>query len=169
MAGNPRVTLTVVRFVPGKELLESVADDDPETLSAMFENEKEKLLDDDYINEFRFRTMHNQSITYMEKPVNGGDQIVSTITSAHNDYDLYIVGRGYDRQSPLTTGLSDWIEFPEIGLIGDTLVSVDSLMSASVLVMQQSTPVAALIDTSVSQNSISSASNKGLFSDQRNA
>ncbi|KAL4366927.1 hypothetical protein GQ457_05G000060 [Hibiscus cannabinus] len=165
MAGNPRVTLTVVRFVPGKELLESVADDDPEVLSAMFEKEKEKLLDDDYINEFRFRTMHNQSITYMEKPVNGGDQIVSTITSAHNDYDLYIVGRGYDRQSPLTTGLSDWIEFPEIGLIGDTLVSVDSLMSASVLVMQQSTPVAALIDTSVSQNSISSASN----SDQRNA
>ncbi|GMJ16151.1 cation/H+ exchanger 23 [Hibiscus trionum] len=169
MAGNPRVTLTVVRFVPGKDLLESAADEDdtdPEVFSAMFEKEKEKLLDDDYINEFRFRTMHNQSITYMEKPVNGGDQIVSTITSAHNDYDLYIVGRGYDRQSPLTSGLSDWSEYPEIGLIGDTLISVDSLMSASVLVMQQSTPVATLINPCVSQKGITSADTKALSSDQ---
>ncbi|KAE8715128.1 Cation proton exchanger [Hibiscus syriacus] len=160
MGSNPRLTLTVVRFVPGKDLLESVADDDDADLdvfSAMFEKEKEKLLDDDYINEFRFRTMHNESITYMEKPVNSGDQIVSTITSAHNDYDLYIVGRGYGRQSPLTSGLSDWSEFPEIGLIGDTLISVDSLTSASVLVMQQSPPVAA-----VSQKGNTSGSNKGL-------
>ncbi|XP_039051696.1 cation/H(+) antiporter 15-like [Hibiscus syriacus] len=168
MGANPRVTLTVVRFVPGKDLLESVADDDDADLdvfSAMFEKEKEKLLDDDYINEFRFRTMHNQFITYMEKPVNSGDQIVSTITSAHNDYDLYIVGRGYDRQSPMTSGLADWSEFPELGLIGDTLISVDSLMSASVLVMQQSPPVAALANPRVSQKGNTSGSNKGFSSD----
>lgn len=169
MAGNPGVALTVLRFVPGKGMLETVVDDaeaeakfddNPEALSAMFEKDKKKMLDDDYINEFRFRTMHDQSIAYMEKPVNSADQLVSTIKSAYNDFDLYIVGRGYDTKSPLTSGLCDWNEFPEIGLIGDTLISVDSLTSASVLVMQQSAPKAPPRPPVVSKNNISCVSKK---------
>lgn len=147
MAGNPGVTLTVVRFVPGNDLLEweeSVKRDDDDAdsgvFSAMFEKEKEKLLDYDYINEFRFRTMHDKSIAYMEKPVNSGDQIVSSIRSAYNDFDLYIVGRGYGMQSPLTSGLSEWSDSPELGVLGETLASVNFLSSASVLIMQQSAP-----------------------------
>ncbi|XP_022759443.1 cation/H(+) antiporter 15-like [Durio zibethinus] len=164
MASNPGLMLTVVRFIPGKDLLEleesSVADDDDgdsEVFSAMFEKEKEILLDDDYINEFRFRTMNDHSIAYMEKPVNSGDQIVSTIRSSYNDYDLYIVGRGYGMQSPLTLGLSEWSDCPELGAIGETLVSLDFLSSASVLVMQQSAPT-----PSVSKN-MSSTSKKGVI------
>ncbi|XWS32481.1 hypothetical protein CRYUN_Cryun23aG0162300 [Craigia yunnanensis] len=163
MAGNSGLILTVVRFIPGKELVEleesAVEDDDgadSEVFSATFEKEKEKLLDDDYINEFRFRTMHDQSIAYMEKQVNSGDQIVSTIRSTYNDFDLYIVGRGYGMQSPLTLGLSEWSDCPELGVIGETLVSVDFLSSASVLVMQQSAPT-----SSVSKKN--SASKKGVF------
>ncbi|MBA0834206.1 hypothetical protein Goarm_006579 [Gossypium armourianum] len=180
MAGNPGVALTVVRFVPGKDMLETVVDDaeaeveaeaeanfndDPEAFSTMFEKDKKKMLDDDYINEFRFRTMHDQSIAYMEKPVNSGDELVSTIKSAYNDFDLYIVGRGYDTKSPLTSGLCDWNEFPEIGLIGDTLISVDSLTSASVLVMQQSAPKATPRPPLVSKNNISCVSKKTVSMD----
>ncbi|XVE76777.1 hypothetical protein DITRI_Ditri13aG0008000 [Diplodiscus trichospermus] len=149
MASNPGVTLSVVRFIPGKHLLQLEesplrddhdADSDFRSFSTVFKKEKEKLLDDDYINEFRFRTMHNKSITYMEKPVNSGDQIVSSIRLAYNDFDLYIVGRAYGMQSPLTLGLSEWSDCPELGVIGETLVAVDFLPSASVLVMQQSAP-----------------------------
>ncbi|XVF22914.1 hypothetical protein REPUB_Repub12eG0211900 [Reevesia pubescens] len=148
MASNPGVILTVVRFIPGKDLQDQLEDskigddDDADSgvFSAMFEKEKEILLDDDYLNEFRFRTMNDKSIAYMEKPVNSGDEIVSTIRSAYYDFDLYIVGRGYGMQSPLTLGLSEWSDCPELGVIGETLVAVDFLPSASVLVMQQSAP-----------------------------
>ncbi|XVF73575.1 hypothetical protein PTKIN_Ptkin12aG0213000 [Pterospermum kingtungense] len=172
MAGHPGVVVTVLRFVPGKELLKleeralGNADahddndddnDDSEVFSTMFEKEKEKLLDDDYINEFRFRTMHDHSFNYIEKPVNSGDQIVLIIRSAYNDFDLYIVGRGYGMQSPLTYGLSEWNDCPELGVVGETLASADFLTSSgSVLVMQQSAPTPA----NVSKKNMSSNSKK---------
>ncbi|KAK8509534.1 hypothetical protein V6N12_001624 [Hibiscus sabdariffa] len=141
MAGNPSLILTLVRFVPGKEVSELVEnDDEPEIFIDRFERERQKHLDDDYINEFRFRTMHDQSITYIEKQVNSGDQIVSAISSAYNDFDLYVVGRGHGRKSPLTEGLSNWSEFPELGPLGETLVSMDLESPASVLIVQQSCP-----------------------------
>ncbi|XWS45768.1 hypothetical protein CRYUN_Cryun14cG0007600 [Craigia yunnanensis] len=162
MAGTPRLILTVVRFVPGKnvsELSEDVEEDDESgILTAMFEREKQKQLDDDYINEFRFRTMHDQSIAYIEKQVNGGDQILSTIISVYNDFDLYVVGRGHGRKSPLTSGLSNWSDFPELGSLGETLVSTDLESRASVLVVQQSAPL-----PTGSKQIRSSAPSKGIF------
>ncbi|KAL4309643.1 hypothetical protein GQ457_01G015350 [Hibiscus cannabinus] len=141
MAGSPNLMLTLVRFVPGKEVSELVEnDDEQEIFPDRFERERQKQLDNDYINVFRFRTMHDQSITYIEKQVNSGDQIVSAISSAYNDFDLYVVGRGHDRTSPLTSGLSNWSEFPELGPLGETLVLMDLESPASVLIVQQSCP-----------------------------
>ncbi|GMI98498.1 cation/hydrogen exchanger 15, CATION/H+ EXCHANGER 15 [Hibiscus trionum] len=144
MAGNPNLMLTLVRFVPGKEVSDELVENDdidnPEVFSDKLERERQKQLDDDYINEFRFRTMHNQSISFIEKQVNSGDQIVSAISSAYNDFDLYVVGRGHGITSPLTAGLSSWSEFPELGALGETLVSMDLESSASVLIVQQSYP-----------------------------
>ncbi|XVF22913.1 hypothetical protein REPUB_Repub12eG0211800 [Reevesia pubescens] len=146
MAGTPRLILTVVRFLPGKDvsdLTEDVEEDDEwgNIFTAMFEREKQKQLDDDYLNEFRFRTMHDQSIAYIEKQVNGGDQIVSTINSVYNDFDLYVVGRRHGNSCPLTSGLSNWSDSPELGPLGETLVSTDFDSPASVLVVQQSAPL----------------------------
>ncbi|KAK8663084.1 hypothetical protein V6N13_024965 [Hibiscus sabdariffa] len=101
------------------------SDDEQEIFPDRFERERQKQLDDDYINVFRSRTMHDQSITYIEKQVSSGDQIVSALSSAYNDFDLYVVGRGHDRTSPLTSGLSNWSEFPELGPLGETLVLMD--------------------------------------------
>ncbi|KAE8722415.1 Cation proton exchanger [Hibiscus syriacus] len=141
MAGNPRLMFTLVRFVPGKQVSELVENDNaPYIFTDRFERERQKQLDDDYINEFRFRTMHDQSITYIEKQVNSGDQIVSAISDAYNDFDLYVVGRGHGRTFPLTEGLANWSEFPELGPLGETLVSMDLESPASVLIVQQSCP-----------------------------
>lgn len=51
--------------------------------------------------------------------------------------DLFIVGRGQGTMSPLTDGLTDWSECPELGAIGDLLASSDFETTASVLVMHQ--------------------------------
>ncbi|OMO69673.1 Cation/H+ exchanger [Corchorus capsularis] len=166
MACAPGVFLSVLRFVPEKDAMdmnngdEDLGDDhdDSEIFSAMFEKEKQLLLDDDYINEFRFRTMNDESITYVEKKVRSGDQIISIIRSSYNDFNLYIVGRGHGMQSPLTEGLSDWNDCPELGLLGETLGSAEFLSAASVLVMQQSAPT-----HNVSKKNINSGTNKGAF------
>ncbi|GAV88852.1 Na_H_Exchanger domain-containing protein, partial [Cephalotus follicularis] len=126
-AGNPRVTLTVVRFVPGKDAVGSSPDQDDQ-----------KHIDDAYINEFRFKCMCDESISYVHKLVNSGDQTVEAIRTSYNDFDLYVVGKGNDQgASPLTSGLAEWSEFPELGIIGDVLVQSDFRSLASVLVVQQ--------------------------------
>ncbi|MBA0574854.1 hypothetical protein Golob_000018 [Gossypium lobatum] len=141
MAGNPRLILTLVRFILGKdvsELGEGVEEDDHEILTTIFEREQQKQLDDDYVNEFRFRTMHDQSIAYVEELVNSSDEIISTINTAYSDFNLYVVGRGHGKACPLIAGLSNWSDSPELGPLGEALVSSDFESPPSVLVVQQS-------------------------------
>ena len=44
---------------------------------------------------------------------------------------------GEEMSSPLTAGLTDWSECPELGAIGDLLASSDFAATVSVLVVQQ--------------------------------
>ncbi|KAF3621988.1 hypothetical protein FXO38_20694 [Capsicum annuum] len=59
---------------------------------------------------------------------------IRTIDHAH---ELFIVGRGKVTILPLTAGLTDWSECPELGAIGDLLASSDQASVVSVLVVQQ--------------------------------
>ncbi|KAJ6396074.1 hypothetical protein OIU77_021168 [Salix suchowensis] len=54
----------------------------------------------------------------------------------HHIYDLYVVGRGEGIVSPLTASLADWCEYPELGPVGDLLIT-SSFAQGSVLVVQQ--------------------------------
>ncbi|XP_010277628.1 PREDICTED: cation/H(+) antiporter 15-like [Nelumbo nucifera] len=142
MAEHPAVNLTVVRFVPGEEatdaVVQSYTDDQGSSILTVFtENDKEKKLDDEYIHEFKTKVTGDESITYIEKIVNNGEETVALIRSMGNAYDLYIVGRGQGIVSPLTAGLTDWSECPELGAIGDLLASSDFGVTVSVLVVQQ--------------------------------
>ncbi|KAG5148487.1 hypothetical protein JHK82_015368 [Glycine max] len=62
---------------------------------------------------------------------------LAAIGTMDDIHDLFIVGRGQGVISPLTAGLTDWSECPEIGAIGDMLASSDFAATASVLVLQQ--------------------------------
>ncbi|KFK42894.1 hypothetical protein AALP_AA1G052600 [Arabis alpina] len=132
MVGQHLIKLTVVRFVPGREALVSAG-------KAGVEYEREKQVCDESIYEFNFKTMNDSSVTYIEKVVNDGQDTISTIREMEekNSFDLYIVGRGYNSDSPVTAGLNDWSSSPELGTIGDTLASSNFTMHASVLVIQQ--------------------------------
>ncbi|GFY97648.1 cation/hydrogen exchanger 15 [Actinidia rufa] len=146
MSKNPGITLNVIRFLPGPEAEENAITMDPSThddrnehgiLTMEMVKEIEKQLDDDYIKEVRRMKVDDESFSYIEKVVNNGDETVSAIKSLDNIHDLYIVGRGKGiLVSPLTAGLTEWSECPELGVIGDLLAS-DFVATVSVLVVQQ--------------------------------
>lgn len=80
-------------------------------------------------------------VSYIEKFVENGAQTVSALSSMDGMVSLFIVGKGGRDLSPLTAGINDWIEFPELGVIGDLLASSDFTVSGSVLVVQQYNPI----------------------------
>lgn len=142
MSGRPGIQLTVVRFVPGQNVVEVEPVDVPNEsqggiLTLITDYETEKNLDEEFINDFRLKTVSDEQVVYVEKVVNNGEETVTAIRSMEHNYELYLVGRGQGMVSPLTTGLSEWSDCPELGAIGDILVSSDFASKVSVLVVQQ--------------------------------
>ncbi|CAI0399606.1 unnamed protein product [Linum tenue] len=76
-------------------------------------------------------------VGYVEEAVKDGQETSRVLKRVAVDYELIIVGRRNGVVSPQTNGLSEWSEFPELGLVGDLLVSPDLNGGASVLVVQQ--------------------------------
>ncbi|KAG2711613.1 hypothetical protein I3760_04G084700 [Carya illinoinensis] len=139
MSEHPGINLTVMRFIPSEDANEliGIGFNDRRMLTVETEDEKEKQQDEELINEFRMKNMNDESIVYIEKVVNNGEDTVALIRSMDNAHDLFIVGRGQGMESPLTAGLTDWSECPELGAIGDLLASADFAATVSVLVVQQ--------------------------------
>ncbi|KAJ0039646.1 hypothetical protein Pint_27366 [Pistacia integerrima] len=142
MSEHPGISLTVMRFIPGEDAIGPVAQpssdpNNPERLTVETDNDKEKQLDEEFINDFRMKNVNDESIVYTEKVANNGEETVAAIRSMDTAHDLFIVGRGQGMTSPLTAGLTDWSECPELGAIGDLLASSDFAATVSVLVVQQ--------------------------------
>ncbi|GFY94194.1 cation/hydrogen exchanger 15 [Actinidia rufa] len=140
MSEHPGNTLNVIRFLPGPHAVKPTIEPNQDfndqgvlTLQIV----KEKQLDDDYIKEFRMMKANDESFSYIEKVVNNGEETVSAIRSVDNIHDLFVVGRREGTISPLTAGLNEWSECPELGVIGDLLASADFAAAVSVLVVQQ--------------------------------
>lgn len=140
LTGKQSVTLTVVRFRQQQaQIIQENKDNNENDDSVDADKFTAKTeLDDDYINEFRFKSMCDPSIIYHEKVVNNSEELEKTIGEQYNNFDLYMVGRGLEVKSPLTRGLIDWGDSPTLGPIGDTLVSCRYTAHASLLVVQQS-------------------------------
>ncbi|PQQ19836.1 cation/H(+) antiporter 15-like [Prunus yedoensis var. nudiflora] len=158
---NPNISLTVVHFIVGKDASVDLSpnnpnndhdhheDEDKNILEVVEENEKEKHLDDQYIESFVFNTRNQPSIRLINEVVNNGEETLKLISAMGNDYDLYIVGRGQIGSSPLTFGLSEWGDCPELGPLGDTLASSNIVARASILIVHQG---GALVDELVDQH-----------------
>ncbi len=76
-------------------------------------------------------------VGYVEKYVNNAAETVAALRDIGDMYSLFIVGKGGHGNSPLTTGICDWEECPELGTVGDLLASSDFNINGSVLVIQQ--------------------------------
>ncbi|KAK9110400.1 hypothetical protein Sjap_018460 [Stephania japonica] len=140
MLEHPVITLTVIRFVPGQHAFRSTIDQQGSngqgSLTVITDTERAKQLDEEVLNDFKSENL-NRRVVYEEKVVNNGEETLAAIRSIENIYDLYIVGRRQNMDSPLTAGLNDWSECLELGIVGDILASPDFALPGSVLVVQQ--------------------------------
>ncbi|KAG9145853.1 hypothetical protein Leryth_020192 [Lithospermum erythrorhizon] len=141
MAENPEINLTVVRFETDKdasefEYINSFAA--PSHVTVQVDLEKEMVIDDHFLNHFKFSTEDAPSITYIQLILNDEEEATKAIKAMDSQkFDLYIVGKGTGMRHPLTAGLADWCDCPELGPIGDLLVTSEFESSFSVLVVQQ--------------------------------
>ncbi|KAB5538698.1 hypothetical protein DKX38_016231 [Salix brachista] len=142
MAGSLNVSLKVIRFFPGKEAIEMMS------MEEEVECENQRFADDTYLNGLRFMTMCNPSVTWVEKSVNSGDEIIIAAKDLAGEHDLYLVGRGQGMIKPFALGLSEWGDCEELGPLGDSLSTSDFAQHASILVVQQ--------------HSVSAMKNKGM-------
>lgn len=132
MARHPKVALIVLRFILDKT---SAQNDDADLFLTM-EGEDEKKVDDHFVNEFRLKVQNDDSVVYTEQMSSNGAETVKTIRSLGQDFDLYVLGRGLSFFSPLKGGLDEWSDCPELGSIGDLLLTSDFSSTASILVVQ---------------------------------
>jgi hypothetical protein len=127
MSKNPHVKLTVVRFLSSDDV-----DEDSNG------NGCEGLLDNELLDEIKTNNkIGNVSVRYVEEKVKDGPETALIIRSYVTEFDLIIVGRQAGVETPQTSGLLQWSEYPELGVLGDLLVSTDAGGKASVFVIQQ--------------------------------
>ncbi|XP_058198570.1 cation/H(+) antiporter 15-like [Rhododendron vialii] len=146
-AGNPNVTLTVVRFVQRTsgvvELkLSDLINDEEDDEEIHKKKMTESRADESFISEFRVRTMGDKSIVYLEKAVSNGAETIEILRAMGQGggYDLFVVGRGTGKSSSsslVTAGIDEWSECRELGTIGDLLVTAEFSSTVSVLVVRQ--------------------------------
>ncbi|GAV77558.1 Na_H_Exchanger domain-containing protein [Cephalotus follicularis] len=92
-----------------------------------------KMLDSEVLMDVKY----NAFIKYTEQSVKDGPETALVVRSMVHEFDLFIVGRRYNEESPQTSGLKEWCEYPELGIIGDLFASSDLDASCSVVVVQQ--------------------------------
>ncbi|KAK7331460.1 hypothetical protein VNO77_25685 [Canavalia gladiata] len=80
---------------------------------------------------------HAHNVKYEEIIAKDGSHTADFLVDVANKHDFFIVGRRHEIHTPQTNGLTNWSEFPELGVIGDFLVSPDLGSRASILVVQQ--------------------------------
>lgn len=84
-----------------------------------------------------FRYVTSGKVRFIEKYVDNGAETGMVLREMAETYSLFIVGKGGRGDCLLTTGISDWEECPELGVVGDFLASREFDVSGSVLVVQQ--------------------------------
>ncbi|XVE79371.1 hypothetical protein DITRI_Ditri14bG0053100 [Diplodiscus trichospermus] len=122
MAKDTRVNLTVIHLVA--ENSTNVIDWDT-------------MLNAEDLKDIKQSEVGKGNTMYIEEVVKDGPQAVRIVRSIADDYDLIIVGRRFGVDYVQTSGLSEWSEFPELGIVGDLLASTDLDSRASVLIVQQ--------------------------------
>ncbi|KAG2384705.1 Cation/H(+) antiporter 4 Protein CATION/H+ EXCHANGER 4 [Vigna angularis] len=124
MTKNPHVRLTVVRFLARNNYSEVT--------------DLQELLDTEILNDIRINgKVGETNMNYIEKIVQDGPETALVIRKLVKEYDLIIVGRQAGIETPQTSGLLQWSEYPELGVLGDLLASTDAAGKATVFVMQQ--------------------------------
>ncbi|XP_028066348.1 cation/H(+) antiporter 14-like, partial [Camellia sinensis] len=106
MVENPAIRLTVIRLIAEDDFITDLL---------------ETKLDVRAIFKLENLYKNDNGIQYREVIVNDGTNTMEVLHSLDDQYDLILVGRRLDIESPLVAGLADWSFVPELGIIGDIL------------------------------------------------
>ncbi|KAK1322544.1 Cation/H(+) antiporter 15 [Acorus calamus] len=117
MAEHPGVMLTVMRFLPSGE-----------------GDEKDEAVEEDEVAIKEFKG--GERVVYRDVVVKGVEEMVDVIRMANDGWELVVVGRRRAAKARLSDGLTEWSQWPELGVVRDMLSS-DFGSSWSVLVVQQ--------------------------------
>ena len=119
MAGHPNVSLSVVQFIAW----------------GYKTNSYQENLDKEMLNELWASIVGKRRIYYKKETVRHGLDTRHVIHKMADNFDLVIVGKYHEQDSPVTLGIREWSESPELGVLGDMLAS--SVFLFSVLVVQK--------------------------------
>ncbi|KAG9442118.1 hypothetical protein H6P81_017972 [Aristolochia fimbriata] len=142
LADHPAVTVTLLRFLPATDAQneEGVAFDsnknNDDVLVAISKHHMEGDADAAFLSSFLQRYVTPGLISYQEMYMRNSAETVTALRELEGMYSLYIMGKGAG-SSPLTVGMSDWEECPELGPMGDLFASSDFTTHGSVLVIRQ--------------------------------
>ncbi|CAN1223295.1 Cation/H(+) antiporter 1 [Linum perenne] len=126
IALHPYVNLTVIRFqsaaVPKNKEVHGRKDEEQDQHISISSYEVDMAIDNVFMEDFCNRYVTSGKVKYEEI----GEM-----------YSMFIVGKGGRGSCPMTTGMSDWEECPELGAVGDILASAELNLTSSILVIQQ--------------------------------
>lgn len=145
MITHSRINLTVIRFVLATAVNDvnaaagtsSSVSDDGVLMALPSLRTTSSETDNTFLADFYDRHVSTGQVGYVEKQVKNGEETVAELRDIGDMYSLFIVGKGGRGHSPLTIGMSDWEECPELGTVGDLLASSDFNINGSVLIVQQ--------------------------------
>ncbi|XP_043709157.1 cation/H(+) antiporter 1 [Telopea speciosissima] len=147
IATHPQVDLTVFRFrltdrknqlQTQSQILSSFSSNtEGEVVMSIPIQETENDADQAFLSSFYKRYVTTGEVEYVEKYVGNAQETVATLSAMADMFALFIVGKGRRGLCPLTAGLSEWEECPELGEIGNLLASADFSVTGSILVIQQ--------------------------------
>ncbi|KAI7730919.1 hypothetical protein M8C21_013341 [Ambrosia artemisiifolia] len=131
MAEHPGINLVVVRFLLDRDVASSssvsVEIEEPDSVKAM-------SIDDEVIAEFKEKILKDSTNRYVERVVKNGAEVIEGIRE-HSRCNLILVGRMPEGE--LVASMRKRSECPEMGPIGNLLISPEVNIPASVLVVQQ--------------------------------
>ncbi|XP_039011711.1 cation/H(+) antiporter 2-like [Hibiscus syriacus] len=142
MLMHSQVNLTVFRFIQTNtrqnSWINNASQKDEEVIMAISTAGAENEIDNAFVDTFYNRYVAQGKASLVEKHVSNGAETLEALREILDEmYSLVIVGKGGRRNCPLTTGLSDWEECPELGSVGDLLASAEMNMNGSLLVIQR--------------------------------
>ncbi|KAH9617980.1 hypothetical protein KSS87_011359 [Heliosperma pusillum] len=134
MSEHPGITLVVVRFVAGPEMTggDMVAVD----LSGSDDGKHSKAADEDAIADIQQKVANDGSVKYEERVVKSFSETVDIVKESIK-CNMVLVGRSPEGMAAANLSVNYKGDCPELGPIGELLISHDVSINASVLVIQQ--------------------------------
>ncbi|CAL2232805.1 unnamed protein product [Prunus armeniaca] len=123
MAADPSISLTVY-------YLTASTDSDVPDWGRILDMESLRSYKEAYVS-------YDSYAFYTEEVAENGPQTVAILRNIVNQYELLVVGRRKNMDTSQTSGLDEWSEFPELGIVGDMIASDDFRCRCSILVVQK--------------------------------